>query len=130
MEAAVLRGFLTETQRSEWKHSFFNTTDAGPLLQRVFEGDFEAVLLSVPVLEMLSGEPEQDDSIESYLHRRVLTYLNTNQEETKRNRLCVILPWRDMKEPLKPSRDVWGLEPENSEAWNNLSTALIKLRKK
>lgn len=26
MEAAVLRGFLTERERSEWKHSFFNTT--------------------------------------------------------------------------------------------------------
>ncbi|KAB5561889.1 hypothetical protein PHYPO_G00011710 [Pangasianodon hypophthalmus] len=86
VEAAVLRGFLTETERSEWKQSFFNTTDGGPLLQRVFEGDFEAVLLSVPVLEMLSGDPEQDESIESYLQRRIITYLSTSEEETKRDR--------------------------------------------
>lgn len=26
MEAAVLRGFLTEKERSEWKQSFSNTT--------------------------------------------------------------------------------------------------------
>ncbi|KAK3538275.1 hypothetical protein QTP70_034262, partial [Hemibagrus guttatus] len=85
MEAAVLRGFLTEREGYEWKHSFFNTTDGGPLLQRVFEGDFEAVLLSVPVLEMLSGEPEQDENIESYLQRCIITYLSTNEEETKRD---------------------------------------------
>ncbi|XP_053093576.1 tetratricopeptide repeat protein 27 isoform X1 [Pangasianodon hypophthalmus] len=91
VEAAVLRGFLTETERSEWKQCFFNTTDGGPLLQRVFEGDFEAVLLSVPVLEMLSGDPEQDESIESYLQRRIITYLSTSEEETKRDREMAML---------------------------------------
>lgn len=29
MEAAVLRGFLTERARSEWNHGFFNTTGKG-----------------------------------------------------------------------------------------------------
>ncbi|GAA6066529.1 tetratricopeptide repeat protein 27, partial [Tachysurus ichikawai] len=58
----------------------------GLLLQRVFEGDFEGVLLSVPVLEMLSGEPEQDENIESYLQRCFITYLSTNEEETRKDR--------------------------------------------
>lgn len=61
-------------------------TDGGSLLQRVFEGDFEAVLLSVPVLEMFSGDPDLDESIEAYLQKHILTYLRTTEEETKRDR--------------------------------------------
>ncbi|KAK2843883.1 hypothetical protein Q7C36_012098 [Tachysurus vachellii] len=92
MEAAILRGLMTETQRTEWWGGHIsNTTDGGPLLQRVFEGDFEGVLLSVPVLEMLSGEPEQDENIESYLQRRIITYLSTNEEETRKDRELVML---------------------------------------
>ncbi|XP_060789209.1 tetratricopeptide repeat protein 27 [Neoarius graeffei] len=90
MEAAVLRGFLTRTDRTECEQNF-NTADGGPLLHCVFMGDFEAVLLSVPVLEMLSGEPEQDENIESYLQRCIITYLSTNEEETKRDRELAML---------------------------------------
>ncbi|KAF7704853.1 hypothetical protein HF521_021925 [Silurus meridionalis] len=91
IEAAVLRGFLTEREKSEWGQSFFNTADGGPLLKSVFEGDFEAVLLSGPVLEMLSGEPEQDENIELYLQRCIITYLSSNDEETRKDRELAML---------------------------------------
>lgn len=52
------------------------------------EGDFEAVLLSPQVLDLLSGDGscEDGEDIEAYLERRVLLYLmgDTNDDQTNR----------------------------------------------
>ncbi len=61
-------------------------SDGGPLLQLVCEGDFEAVLFSSAVQGLLGGAPEEDDSIEVYLERQVLSYLSNATEDQRSNR--------------------------------------------
>ncbi len=61
----------------------FVCSDGGPLLQLVCEGDFEAVLFSSAVL---GGAPEDDDSIEAYLERQVLSYLSNATEDQRSDR--------------------------------------------
>lgn len=49
-----------------------------------FERDFEAVLLSSQVLDLLGGGDRSDgDAIDAYLKRRVLAYLDNSTEEDK-----------------------------------------------
>lgn len=61
--------------------------EAGPLLQSLFDGDFEAVLLSPQVLDLLGGGDGSDgESIDAYLERRVLAYLNDSTQEDKADR--------------------------------------------
>lgn len=61
-------------------------SDGGPLLQLVCEGDFEAVLFSSAVQGLLGGAPEEDDSIEAYLERQVLSYLSNATEDQRSDR--------------------------------------------
>ncbi|XP_052009762.1 tetratricopeptide repeat protein 27 [Xyrauchen texanus] len=88
LELAVLGG-----QSPDWKQSGISTTDPDveALLQLVFEGDFEAVLFSATVQGLLGGVPEEDDSIETYLERRVLAYLSNATEDQRRDRETVLL---------------------------------------
>lgn len=60
--------------------------DGGSLLQLVCEGDFEAVLFSSAVQGLLGGAPEEDDSIEAYLERQVLSYLSNATEDQRSDR--------------------------------------------
>lgn len=55
------------------------------MLQLVCEGDFEAVLFSSVVQGLLGGAPE-DDSIEAYLERQVLSYLSNATEDQRSDR--------------------------------------------
>lgn len=85
VEIPILRGFLTPSEATEWKQNVFNTAEAGPLLESLMEGDFEAVLLSAQVLDLLTGDGSCSDGedIEAYLEKRVLLYLDeddTNRE--------------------------------------------------
>ena len=64
----------------------FCRLDGGALLQYVFEGDFEAVLLSPQVLDLLAGAPEDGESIEAYMERRVLIYINSATEVQRSDR--------------------------------------------
>ncbi|XP_072546082.1 tetratricopeptide repeat protein 27 [Salminus brasiliensis] len=91
VEAPVLRGFLPERERCEWEQSILSGGDGGVLLQYVFEGDFEAVLLSPQVLDLLAGDPEEGESIEAYLERRVLVYLSNATEDQKSDREMALL---------------------------------------
>ncbi|KAI4890698.1 hypothetical protein NFI96_019084 [Prochilodus magdalenae] len=91
VEAPVLRSFLLEKERCEWDQSIFGSGDGGALLQYVFEGDFEAVLLSPQVLDLLAGAPEDGESIEAYLERRVLIYINGATEVQRRDSKSVCL---------------------------------------
>lgn len=56
------------------------------MLQLVCEGDFEAVLFSSVVQGLLGGAPEEDDSIEAYLERQVLSYLSNATEDQRSDR--------------------------------------------
>uniref|UniRef100_A0A8C7XD45 Tetratricopeptide repeat protein 27 n=1 Tax=Oryzias sinensis TaxID=183150 RepID=A0A8C7XD45_9TELE len=63
------------------------SVDAGSLLQSLLEGDFEAVLLSPQVKDLLTGDGSYDDEdIQAYLERRVLLYLSdaSNDEQNSR----------------------------------------------
>uniref|UniRef100_A0A672JZZ3 Tetratricopeptide repeat protein 27 n=1 Tax=Sinocyclocheilus grahami TaxID=75366 RepID=A0A672JZZ3_SINGR len=86
LEAAVLGGLSPD-----WKQSGFSTADGGPLLQLVCEGDFEAVLFSSAVQGLLGGAPEEDDSIEAYLERQVLSYLSNATEDQRSDRETALL---------------------------------------
>ncbi|XP_063347961.1 tetratricopeptide repeat protein 27 [Pelmatolapia mariae] len=88
VEIAALRGFLTASETAEWKQNIFSIAEAGPLLESLMEGDFEAVLLSTEVTDLLNGHGNyhEGENIESYLERRVLLYLTdgTNDNQTSR----------------------------------------------
>ncbi|XP_028459462.1 tetratricopeptide repeat protein 27 isoform X2 [Perca flavescens] len=88
VEIPVLRGFLTPREATEWKQTIFRSAEAGSLLESLMEGDFEAVLLSPQVLDLLAGDGSCSDGedIEAYLEKRVLLYLTcgTNDDQTNR----------------------------------------------
>lgn len=56
--------------------------EAGLLLQSLFDGDFEAVVLSPQVLDLQGGgDCSNGEAIDAYLERLVLAYLNDRTEE-------------------------------------------------
>ncbi|KAK1793671.1 hypothetical protein P4O66_012036 [Electrophorus voltai] len=77
--------------RNELISCLFLGSDGGPLLRLLFEGDFEAVLLSSPVLRLLDGDGEASESIEAYLEQRVLTYLADAPEDQACDRETAVL---------------------------------------
>ncbi|XP_039994991.1 tetratricopeptide repeat protein 27 isoform X2 [Xiphias gladius] len=95
VEFPVLRGFLTPSEATAWKQSIFSLAEAGSLLESLIEGDFEAVLLSTQVLDLLTGDGScsKGEDIEAYLERRVLLYLTgcTNDDQTNRELVVMAL---------------------------------------
>ncbi|KAM6956612.1 tetratricopeptide repeat protein 27 [Aplochiton taeniatus] len=96
IEIPILRGFLTSSEAAEWKQNIFSSAETGPLLRSLLEGDFEAVLLSPQVLDLLAGEGGDDscvagETIEAYLERRVLAYLIDGSKDDKADREMVLL---------------------------------------
>ncbi|KAL0964405.1 hypothetical protein UPYG_G00323400 [Umbra pygmaea] len=86
-ELPLLRGFLTPSEAAEWQQNVFSSAEAGPLLQSLLDGDFEAVLLSPQVLDLLGGgEICEGEAIEAYLERRFLAFLNDSTDENKTDR--------------------------------------------
>ncbi|KAK6328745.1 hypothetical protein J4Q44_G00007230 [Coregonus suidteri] len=89
-EIPVLRGFLTPSEATEWKQNVFSSAEAGPVLQSLFDGDFEAVLLNPQVLDLLGGGDCSDgEAIDTYLERRILAYLNDSTEKDKADSCCL-----------------------------------------
>ncbi|XP_070696653.1 tetratricopeptide repeat protein 27 [Pempheris klunzingeri] len=93
VEIPVLRGFLTASEETEWKQSIFSTAEVGSLLESLMEGDFEAVLLSHQVLDLLSGDGScsEGEDIEAYLEKRVLLYLTCDTADDRTNRELAVL---------------------------------------
>ena len=62
--------------------------EAGSLLDSLMEGDFEAVLLSHQVLDLLTGDGScnEGENIEAYLERQVLLYLTGGTNDDQNNR--------------------------------------------
>ncbi|XP_076852553.1 tetratricopeptide repeat protein 27-like [Brachyhypopomus gauderio] len=90
-ELVVLRGFVSETEISDGQRDVFGTADGGPLLRLLLEGDFEAVLLSPPVLDLLTGDGGTSENLEAYLEERVLTYLDAAAGDQTQDRETVVL---------------------------------------
>ncbi|XP_042358020.1 LOW QUALITY PROTEIN: tetratricopeptide repeat protein 27 [Plectropomus leopardus] len=93
VELPVLRGFLTASEAAGWKQSVFSTPEVGSLLESLMEGDFEAVLLSPQVLDLLTGDGScsEGEDIEAYLERRVLLYLTTGTSDEQANRKLAVM---------------------------------------
>ncbi|XP_051279021.1 tetratricopeptide repeat protein 27 isoform X2 [Dicentrarchus labrax] len=93
VEIPVLRGFLTPSEAAEWKHNIFSTAEAGSLLESLMEGDFEAVLLSPQVLDLLNGDDRcsEGEDIETYLERQVLQYLTDGTNDGQTNRELAVM---------------------------------------
>ncbi|KAG5266794.1 hypothetical protein AALO_G00236280 [Alosa alosa] len=93
VELPVLRGFLSDRETTEWKQNIFSSAEGGPLLQSLLEGDFEAVLLSPQVLDLLGAESEavEGETIEAYLERKVLAYLSDSTEDDRLERQTALL---------------------------------------
>uniref|UniRef100_A0A668AVN8 Tetratricopeptide repeat protein 27 n=1 Tax=Myripristis murdjan TaxID=586833 RepID=A0A668AVN8_9TELE len=71
----------------------FSFPEVGSLLQSLLEGDFEAVLLSPQVLDLLAGDCACSDGedIEAYLERQVLLYLSDDTKNDKADREVVAM---------------------------------------
>ncbi|KAF6720018.1 Tetratricopeptide repeat protein 27, partial [Oryzias melastigma] len=91
-EICVIRGFLTSSAEEEWNQSAVSASVAGSLLQSLLEGDFEAVLLSPQVQDLLTGDGSYDDEdIEAYLERRVVLYLSDDSNGDQNSRELVVM---------------------------------------
>ncbi|XP_008305053.1 tetratricopeptide repeat protein 27 isoform X4 [Stegastes partitus] len=93
VELPVLRGFLTASEAAEWKQNVFSTAEAGPLLESLMEGDFEAVLLNPQIIDLLTGDGNcsEGEDIETYLEKRVLLYLNGGTNDNQNNRELAVM---------------------------------------
>lgn len=93
VEIPLLRGFLTPSEAAEWKQSIFSTSEAGSLLESLMEGDFEAVLLSPQVLDLLTGDGScsEGEDIEAHLEKRVLLYLTSGTKDDQNNRELAVM---------------------------------------
>ncbi|XP_013858501.1 tetratricopeptide repeat protein 27 [Austrofundulus limnaeus] len=93
VEVPVLRGFLTAGEAAEWKQRIADLAETGSLLQSLVEGDFEAVLLSPQVLDLLTGDGScsEEEDVESYLERRLLLYLTDGFNDTRTNRELALM---------------------------------------
>uniref|UniRef100_UPI003AAC86D8 tetratricopeptide repeat protein 27 isoform X2 n=1 Tax=Centroberyx gerrardi TaxID=166262 RepID=UPI003AAC86D8 len=93
VEIPVLRGFLTPSEATEWKQNIFSSAEAGSLLQSLLEGDFEAVLLSPLLLDLLCGDGicSDGEDIEAYVERRVLLYLTDTTKDDKADRDVAVM---------------------------------------
>lgn len=92
-QIGVLRGFLTASQAAEWKQTVFTAAESGSLLESLMDGDFEAVLLSPQVLDLLSGDGScnEGEDVEAYLERRVLQYLSGGTNDDQSNRELAVM---------------------------------------
>lgn len=93
VEICVLRGFLTPSEETEWKQNISSTAGAGSLLESLMEGDFEAVLLSPQVLDLLTGDgsSSEGEDIEAYLEKQILLYLTSGTDDDRDNRRLAVM---------------------------------------
>nr|XP_057913903.1 tetratricopeptide repeat protein 27 [Doryrhamphus excisus]XP_057913904.1 tetratricopeptide repeat protein 27 [Doryrhamphus excisus] len=93
VQLSILRGFLSPSEAEEWKQNIFTISEVGPLLESLMNGDLEAVLRSSTVSLLLSGDGgcSQGDDIEAYLERRILLYLDGDQNHSLRELVVMVL---------------------------------------
>ncbi|KAK6489932.1 tetratricopeptide repeat protein 27 [Huso huso] len=90
VELAVLRGFLTASETTEWKQNVFTAAESGPLLQSLLDGRFKDILLNPVILDILTAGSVAEEKIDSYLEKQILAYLNASTEDDKAEREMVL----------------------------------------
>ncbi|MBN3317821.1 TTC27 protein, partial [Atractosteus spatula] len=90
VEIPVLRGFLTENEATDWKQNILGNAESGPLLESLLEGNFESVLLSPVVLDILGADCAGEEKIDGFLEKQVLAYLSNSTEDDKAEREAVL----------------------------------------
>ncbi|KAM4694667.1 tetratricopeptide repeat protein 27 [Discoglossus pictus] len=88
LEKDVLRGFPATSQVEQ--HEGPASAEISSLLQLLFEGSFESVLLSPPIQEIFTP-PYPDENISSYLERQISTYLDASADHFNDRQLVVFL---------------------------------------
>uniref|UniRef100_A0A1A8I9L4 Tetratricopeptide repeat protein 27 n=1 Tax=Nothobranchius kuhntae TaxID=321403 RepID=A0A1A8I9L4_NOTKU len=93
VEIPVLRGFLAPGEAAEWQQNIGTLAEAGSLLQSLLEGDFQTVLLSPPVLDLLAGDGScsEEEDVETYLERHLLLYLTHGSTSSQTDRELVLM---------------------------------------
>ncbi|XP_006638893.1 tetratricopeptide repeat protein 27 isoform X1 [Lepisosteus oculatus] len=90
VEIPVLRGFLTENEATDWKQNILSNAESGPLLESLLEGNFESVLLSPVILDILGADRAGEEKIDGFLEKQVLAYLSNSTEDDKAEREAVL----------------------------------------
>lgn len=76
VELPVLRGFVADSEATGWKQRLSEAPEAEALLDLLMGGNFEAVLQSQQVRDLLTGDCSEGEELEAYLERQVLQYLD------------------------------------------------------
>eukprot|EP00075_Anas_platyrhynchos_P020477 XP_027309730.1 tetratricopeptide repeat protein 27 isoform X3 [Anas platyrhynchos] len=93
LERALLRGFLSAAESLEWKQGDVSAAESGSLLQLIFDGKYEAIFSNSAIRNVFSASSVSEENIESYLEKRILTYLDCSAEvdNVERQRLMFLL---------------------------------------
>ncbi|CAN9500122.1 unnamed protein product [Ophioblennius macclurei] len=93
VELPVLRGFLTASEAAAWKQRVPEALEAGALLENLIGGNFEAVLQSPQVVNLLTRDAScsEGENIEAFLERRILWYLDGGSDDNQTNRQLAVM---------------------------------------
>ncbi|XP_008427233.1 tetratricopeptide repeat protein 27 [Poecilia reticulata] len=129
VEIPVLRGFLTASEAAKWTQNIFTDAEAGPLLRALLAGDFEAVLLSPQVADVLTGDGScrEGEDMEAYLERCLLLYLTAHGDGQLNNRELVVLAMAVSCLHLFAQSN-WTGPPVSLHMWDQLPSALLSSR--
>ncbi|XP_014859171.1 PREDICTED: tetratricopeptide repeat protein 27 [Poecilia mexicana] len=129
VEIPVLRGFLTASEATNWTQDIVTDAEAGPLLRALLDGDFEAVLLSPQVANVLTGDGScrEGEDMEAYLERCLLLYLTAHGDGQPNNRELVVLAMAVSCLHLFAQSN-WTGPPVSLHMWDQLPSVLLSSR--
>ncbi|XP_069787052.1 tetratricopeptide repeat protein 27 [Narcine bancroftii] len=88
LELSVLRGFQREAEAGRWMQE--RGADTNFLLQQLFEGNFEGILLNPKIQEIFSAELGAEE-VDVYLENQILEYLDGPSEDPFERQLAVFM---------------------------------------
>ncbi|XP_019382976.1 PREDICTED: tetratricopeptide repeat protein 27 [Gavialis gangeticus] len=94
LERAMLRGFPSPVEARGWQQGEAAVAESGCLLQSFLEGNYEAILLSEVIQDVLSAPTVREEKIDSCLGKAILAYLDSSSEDidnVERQRLVFLL---------------------------------------
>uniref|UniRef100_A0A3P9PYZ2 Tetratricopeptide repeat protein 27 n=1 Tax=Poecilia reticulata TaxID=8081 RepID=A0A3P9PYZ2_POERE len=125
----VLRGRRQEGGSVGSDQPWSSFSQAGPLLRALLAGDFEAVLLSPQVADVLTGDGScrEGEDMEAYLERCLLLYLTAHGDGQLNNRELVVLAMAVSCLHLFAQSN-WTGPPVSLHMWDQLPSALLSSR--